>query len=127
MKNYYLEAKQRFGGTAAYKEHAEKTSNYTKDKWQAVNDGLMTVFAKFSECKKCGHAVDSDESLALVKELQDYITENFYTCTNEIIAGLGQMYVADERFKENIDKCGESTADFVAEAIATYVKGIKNV
>lgn len=127
MKNYYLEAKQRFGGTDAYKEHAEKTANYTKDKWQAVNDGLMTFFAKFSECKKCGHAVDSDESLALVKELQDYITENFYTCTNEIIAGLSQMYVADERFKENIDKCGEGTADFVAEAIATYVKGIKNV
>ena len=127
MNNYDIEAKQRFGGTDAYKEHAEKTANYTKDKWQTVNDGLMTVFAKFSECKKCGHSVDSDEALALVKELQDYITENFYTCTNEIIAGLGQMYVADERFKENIDKCGEGTANFVAEAIATYVKGIKNV
>ena len=127
MGNYDFEAKQIFGKTDAYKEYELKTANYGDDKCKQVKDGLMTVFAKFSECKKCGHAVDSNEAHALVKELQDYITENFYTCTNEIIAGLGQMYVADERFKENIDKCGEGTADFVAEAIATYVKGIKNV
>ncbi|MBQ4630153.1 MAG: TipAS antibiotic-recognition domain-containing protein, partial [Clostridia bacterium] len=30
---------------------------------------------------------------------------------------LGRMYVCDERFKNNIDKSGEGTAKFVAEAI----------
>lgn len=120
MNNYDLEVKQRFGDTDAYREHSEKTANYTKDKWQAVNDGLMSVFAKFAECMKNGHTADSDEAQALVKELQNYITENYYTCTNEILAGLGQMYVADERFKNNIDNHTPGTAEFVREAIKVY-------
>ena len=55
-------------------------------------------------------------------KLQVYITENYYTCNDEILAGLGKMYVADERFKKNIDKYGEGTAEFAAEAIAVYCR-----
>ena len=121
-KQYEVEAKQRWGETDAYKEHQEKTADYSKDKWQEVNDGLMAVFAKFAECKKNGNTADSDEAQALVKELQNYITENYYTCTKEILAGLGQMYVADERFKANIDKNGDGTAEFVSKAIEIYCK-----
>ena len=120
MNNYDLEVKQRFGNTDAYKEHAEKTANYTADKWQEVNDGLMSVLAKFAECKQNGNSADSVEAQTLVKELKNYITENYYTCTNEILLGLGQMYVADERFKANIDKNGNGTAEFVSEAIKVY-------
>ncbi len=119
-KLYTNEAKQRWGETEAYKEHKEKTANYTEDKWQQVNDGLNTVLAKFAECMNKGHAVDSVEAQTLVKELQAYITDNYYTCTNEILAGLGQMYVADERFKNNIDKHTPGTADFVSIAIEIY-------
>ena len=117
---YEAEAKRRWGETATYKEHAEKTASYSKDQWQAVTDGLMTVLAKFSACMKDGHTSDSDEAQALVKELQNYITENYYTCTDEILAGLGQMYLADERFKNNIDKHTPGTAAFVSAAIVTY-------
>ena len=121
-KQYETEAKQRWGETAAYKEHAKKTANYTKDQWQNVNDGLMTILAKFAECMKDGNTADSAEAQALVKELQNYITENYYTCTNEILAGLGQMYVADERFKNNIDKHTPGTATFISESITTYCR-----
>ena len=119
-KQYEAEAKRRWGETSAYKEHAEKTANYTKDQWQDVNDGLMTVLAKFAVCMNDGHAADSIETQTLVKELQNYITENYYTCTNEILAGLGQMYVADERFKNNIDKYAPGTAAFICESVAAY-------
>ncbi len=122
MNNYDVEVKERWGETEAYKEHAEKTANYTKDKLRQVNDGLNAVFAKFAECMNNGHTADSDEALALVKELQAYITENYYTCTNEILAGLGQMYVADERFKNNIDKQGDGTAEYISEAIEIYCR-----
>ena len=118
--SYDAEVKQRFGNTDAYKEHAEKTANYTAEKWQEVNDGLNTALAKFSECMQKGSSADSVEAQKLVKELQDYITENYYTCTNEILAGLGQMYVADERFKNNIDKHADGTAEFISEAIKFY-------
>ena len=121
-KQYEAEAKRRWGETAAYKEHAEKTANYTKDQWQEVNDGLMTILAKFAACMKDGHTPDSQEAQTLVKELQHYITENYYTCTNEILAGLGQMYVADERFKNNIDQHSPGTAAFISESIAAYCK-----
>ena len=121
-KQYEAEAKQRWGKTDAYKEHEQKTANYSKDKWQDVNDGLMVIFTKFAECMNNGHTADSDETQALVKELQTYITENYYTCTKEILAGLGQMYVADERFKTNIDKNGNGTTEFVSQAIEIYCK-----
>jgi len=120
MSNYDIEVKERWGETDAYKEYAEKTAGYTKDKWQEVNDGLNAVLAKFAECMNNGHTADSHDAQALVKELQNHITENYYTCTDDILAGLGQMYVADERFKDNIDKCGEGTAEFISQAIKTY-------
>ena len=111
---YEAEAKRRWGETDAYKKYEQKNIK------QSVNDGLMTVLAKFAECIKRGHTPDSDEAQVLVKELQNYITENYYTCTDEILAGLGQMYVADERFKANIDKHTPGTAAFISESIATY-------
>ena len=121
-KQYEAEAKRRWGETDAYKEYEQKTTNYTKNNWQDVTDGLMAVFAKFAECMKDGHSADSNDAQALVKELQNYITENYYTCTNQILAGLGQMYVADERFKTNIDEKGEGTAEFVSQAIENHIK-----
>ena len=120
MNNYNMEAKLRWGETQAYKEHSEKTANYTADEWQVINDGLNTVLSKFADCKRNGHTADSDEAQTLVKELQAYITEHYYTCKKEILAGLGQMYVADERFKSNIDKHGKGTAEFISNAIKVY-------
>lgn len=65
-------------------------------------------------------SADSVEAQALVAKLQAHITANYYTCTDEILAGLGQMYVADERFSKNIDKYGEGTAEFVSNAIVVF-------
>ena len=120
-KHYQAEVKERWGKTDAYKEHQEKTKDYSKDKWQDANAGLDAIMEEFARCKDSGANADSDEALALVKKLQSYITEQYYTCTKEILAGLGKMYVADERFRKNIDKHGEGTAEFVSEAIEKYV------
>ena len=122
MKSYEAEARKRYGNTAAYREHEQKTRNYTKEKWVEANDGLMAIFAEFSACKDSGASADSAEAQALVAKLQAYITANYYTCTDEILAGLGKMYVADERFKKNIDKYGEGTAEFASEGIRIYVE-----
>ena len=122
MKNYETEARERYGNTTAYREHEQKTKNYTKEKWAEANVGLMDIFADFAVCKNSGASADSDETQELVAKLQVYITEHYYTCTDEILAGLGKMYIADERFKKNIDKYGEGTAKFVSAAIAVYCK-----
>ena len=122
MKNYTTEARERYGNTAAYKEHEQKTKNYTKEKWAEANDGLMAIFAEFASCKDSGAGAASAEAQELVAKLQAHITVNYYTCTDEILAGLGKMYVADERFKQNIDKYGEGTAEFAADAIEGYCR-----
>ena len=123
MKDYEKfnsEALDRWGNTEAYHEHIEKTKNYSNEKWSEANDRLMSIFSEFAALKNSGATADSAEAQALVAGLQAYITDNYYTCTNEIFAGLGQIYVADERFKNNIDKYAGGTAEFIGEAIKKY-------
>ena len=120
--NYSTEARSLWGNTDAYRESEQKTKNYTKEKWTEANEGLMAIFAEFSALKNSGATADSAEAQALITKLQAHITANYYTCTDEILAGLGQMYVADERFKKNIDKYGDGTAEFVSEGIRIYVE-----
>ena len=120
MNDYKIEARSRWWDTDAYREHEQKTKNYTKEKWAEANDGLMAIFAEFATCKESGASADSTKAQALVAKLQAHITENYYTCTDEMLAGLGKMYVADERVKKNIDKYGEGTAEFASQAIAVF-------
>jgi hypothetical protein len=121
-KHYETEARERWVDTDAYREYEQKTKNYTKEKWAEANNGLMTIFAEFAACKGSGASADSAEAHALVAKLQAHITANYYTCTDEILAGLGKMYIADERFKKNIDKYGEGTAEYASAAIEVYCR-----
>ena len=120
--NYNNEVKERWGNTEAYAEFSEKTKDYSKKCFADINTGLEYIFRDFAQLMQSGAEPDSPEAQALVKKLQGYITEHYYTCTDEILAGLGQMYVADERFKENIDKYADGTAEFVSEVIKMYTK-----
>ena len=120
FEKYKAEAKEKWGTTDAYKEHAEKTKNYSKQKWNNLAEGMDHIMGEFAVCMKNGKMSDSEEAQNLVKMLQSHITENYYVCTNEILNGLGKMYVADEHFKNNIDKHADGTAAFISEAIAVY-------
>ena len=119
---YIDEVKEKWGNTESYKEQIVKTKDYSKEKFEALGLEMNNIFAEFASCKINGNAVDAEEVQNLVKKLQNHITENYYNCTNDILAGLGQMYVMDERFKNNIDKNGEGTAEYVSKAIALYCK-----
>lgn len=122
INQYRDEVKQRWGQTKAYAEHEERSKNQSRDDQAAKAAELDAVFARFARCKAAGYASDSPEARLLVKALQDCITANYYTCTVQILAGLGQMYTADERFRQNIDNHGEGTAQFVSDAIACCCK-----
>ncbi|MBE7056243.1 MAG: MerR family transcriptional regulator [Ruminococcaceae bacterium] len=112
FNKYKEEAKERWGNTEAYKEYEKKGSNGGS----GGIDAFMDIFREFGEIKELSPL--SSEAQVLVNKLQTFITDNYYTCTPEILQGLGQMYIADERFKENIDKAGgEGTALFVSKAI----------
>ena len=115
---YENEVKNRWGDSQAYAEFTEKTKSFSEEQFADINSGLETIFAHFAEVMKSGLKPDSEEAQELVKKLQNYITEHCYTCSDKILAGLGEMYVADERFKNNIDKNGGGTAEFVSRAIS---------
>ena len=117
---YKAEAEKRWGKTAEYRQFGEKTKDYTDEKWSQVNDGMDEIFRRFSELKKAGVSPGSDEAKKVAEALQSFITENYYDCNKKILSCLGQMYTGDERFRQNIDKNGEGTADFAAEAIRAY-------
>ena len=111
---------KKWGETSAYKEYAEKTKDYCDQKWNNLAERMDHIMAEFALCMKNKETPDSSEAQKLVKVLQSYITENYYLCTNEILSELGQMYVADERFKNSIDKYAEGTAEFICEAVRGY-------
>ncbi len=119
---YKAEVKERWGSTEASAEFESKTRDYSKERFADINSGLENIFRDFAELMQNGAEPNSAEAQSLVKKLQDYITENYYTCTDEILKGLGQIYIADERFKNNIDKHADGTAEYVSKAIAVFTQ-----
>ena len=115
---YENEVKNRWGDSQAYAEFAGKTKSFSERQFADINSGLESIFIRFAEVMKSGLKPDSEEAQILVEQLQNYITEHCYTCSDSILAGLGEMYVADERFKENIDRNAIGTAEFVSRAIS---------
>jgi len=120
FEKYNAEAREKWGKTDAYKEHAERTKDYSGQKWNDLAKEMDRIMADFALCKKKGKRPDCAEAQNLVKMLQTHITGNYYHCTNEILSDLGQMYVEDERFTNNIDKHADGTATFIREAITVY-------
>ncbi len=118
QKEYEAEAKRRWGETEAYKEYERKAAGKDMD---AAAKGLMEIFARFGAMRAGDPA--AAEAQALVRELQDHISANYYTCTAPILAGLGQMYAAEGEMKDNIDAYGGTgTAEFAARAIAVFCR-----
>ena len=120
FEQYKAEAEEKWGNTDAYAQHRQKTSGYSKQKWDDLAGEMDAIMAEFALCMKNGESPDSAEARQLVKQLQSHISGNYYNCTDQILAGLGQMYVADDRFRNNIDKHGDGTAEFICEAIGSY-------
>ena len=119
MDEYAAQAKENWGKTDAYKEFEEKSKDWTEETTGNIAKDMMVLFVEFGEMKDLD---PSDEKVqAQVKRLQDYITKNFYNCTNEILSGLGQMYACGGEFTTNIDNAGgEGTAEFCNRAIQIY-------
>ena len=119
MDEYAAQAKENWGKTEAYKEFEEKSKDWTEETTENIAKDMMIIFAEFGQMKDLNPA---DEKVqAQVKKLQDYITEHFYNCTNQILSGLGQMYAGGGEFTENIDAYGgEGTAEFTNKAIDIY-------
>ena len=118
---YAAEAKAKWGKTDAYKEFAQKTAGQSAQDQQSAGEGLMAIFTEIGKIRSL--SPESAEAQALVAKLQQYITDHFYTCTPQILRGLGQMYIAGDEMTRNIDTAGgPGTAEFAHKAIEFFCK-----
>ena len=121
LEKYAAQAKASWGATPAYQEYEKKSKNRTEEETRDISRGLMDIFAEFGAIRNTDPA--SEAAQALVKKLQEYITKYYYTCTKEILSGLGKMYAAGGEFTRNIDSCGgEGTAAFAHQAIEVFCR-----
>lgn len=119
IDQYAQEVKERWGTTEAYAEYEEKWKGKTDTELEATANKMMELFTELGRLQK--HAPEEAVVQEKIGELQAFITEHYYHCTDEILHGLGEMYVGDERMKRSIDKAGgEGTAEFVRKAIGSY-------
>ena len=124
LDEYAEQARKQWGQTSAWQEFEEKSRGRNGEAENAVAVGLMLILEEIGKRKRQGLSAKAPGVQALVKRLQNYITEHYYQCTPEILAGLGKMYAGDGDFTVNIDRaCGEGTAVFAGEAIAVYCEG----
>ena len=119
IEKYEAEIKAKWGNTKAYQEYKQKDIARNGSSYRKIANELLTMFSALGELKHL--TPNADEVQNKIAALQKFITDNYYVCTNEILSGLGEMYVSDERFRNNIDKVGgDGTADFVKQAIVVY-------
>ena len=119
IDQYAAEVKERWGNTRAYKEYEQKIQQRTEGERRKTDEQLMEVFKELGAFRR--ESPDGKAAQELIAALQGFITEHYYTCTKEILRGLGEMYVEDERMKQNIDRAGgEGTAEFARQAIVAY-------
>lgn len=120
IDEYAAQAKASWGTTDAYKEFEKKSAGRSREEEQVLGVQMMEIFAEFGKIRN--KKPESEEAQSLVKKLQNYITEHYYTCTDEILESLGQMYAGGGDMTSNIDKyAGEGTAVFANEAIEAYI------
>lgn len=119
LDEYAKKAKEQWGDTPAYKEYAEKSKNWTIEYESGLMADFTKLFEEFGTMKEMDPA--SEEVQAQVKKVQDFITENMYTCTDDILYGLGTGYVGGGELTKNIEKMGgEGTSEFIFQAIKIY-------
>lgn len=121
IDEYTAQAKASWGSTPEYKEFEEKSKGRTSKEQQGLTNKMMNIFVEFGSIK--GQSPESEEAQALVKKLQDFISEHFYTCSNKILGELGKMYGCGGDFTKNINQAGgDGTAEFAAAAIEFYCR-----
>lgn len=124
MDEYSIQAKALYGKTDAYKEFEQKSANRTAQQEKDLGAQVMDLFAKLGKMRPCDPACEEAQSWA--KELQDFFTANFYTCTPQILSSLAESYAGGGSMTENIDKAGGAgTGAFTKEVIDIYIKKLQ--
>lgn len=115
---YAAEAEQRWGGSEAYQQSQRRAASYTKDDWLEIKAGTERLYRRIAEAMAAGEPAGGAAAMDLAEEHRSQITRWFYDCSYEIHRGLGELYVTDPRFTENIDRYATGLSRYLRDAIA---------
>lgn len=122
-KKYEKEVKERYGNTDAYKESEKRTAKYGKAEWNDISTEAQQIYNGLANLMD--RDINDKEVQELVEAWRNHISKNFYECNLEIFRGLAEMYVADERFTQNIDKTKKGLAEFLSSAMIAYCDNLE--
>jgi len=114
---YEAEVEERWGETDAYKESQRKTRSYTKDDWVRIKAEQEEIGTRFVQAMQSGAAADSEQAMDVAEDARQQISRYFYECSPEMHAGLGRMYVEDERFTATYEAMAPGLAQYVSTAV----------
>jgi DNA-binding transcriptional MerR regulator len=120
QKQYEDEVKERWGSTEAYRISKERTSKYTKEDWERINAESEENLKEMIACYTSGVPYSDPRMMAVCDNARAQMTKYFYPCSLEMYSGLGNMYIADERFTAYYDKFAPGLAAYYNEAIQHY-------
>ncbi len=120
LDDYSAQAKALYGKTDAYKEFAQKSAGRTREQEKDLGAQVMDFFARLGKLRPCDPKSEAAQGWA--RELQDFFTANYYTCTPQILKSLAESYAGGGSMTENIDKVGGAgTGAFAKEVIDAYL------
>jgi MerR family transcriptional regulator, thiopeptide resistance regulator len=116
-EEYQAEAEERWGDTEAWAQSQRRTSAYTKEDWVRIKEEGEAIERRFAEALQGGVPADSEQAMDLAEEHRQQISRNFYDCPPAMHAGLGRMYVEDERFAAHYEQIAPGLAQYVSTAV----------
>jgi len=119
---YAKEAKEKWGVTDSYKQSQKSMAKYSKQDIVDLNQQQAKIYQELAALMPLG--VEDSQVQEKVHQARMFITNNWYDCSPNQFSALGKMYVADERFKLNIDQYAEGLSEFFNGAIKVYVNNL---
>ncbi|WP_327305317.1 MerR family transcriptional regulator [Streptomyces sp. NBC_01298] len=120
-ERYSEEARQRWGGTDAYAQSQRRVATYTKDDWKRIQDEVADWSTRYAALMEAGEPADGEAAMDMAEEHRGHIVTWYYDCSYEMHTGLGETYVADERFKEFYDSMRPGLAEHLRDSITANV------
>lgn len=114
---YAAEAQERWPDH--YAESQQRLARLSATEQKALFERGDSISTALAEAMAAGEAAGGERIQSLIAEHYRWICA-FWTPSREAYVGLGEMYVADERFKAHYEKFAMGLAEFMREAMTSY-------
>ena len=115
LNKYENQAVEKYG-----KDTIEESKKRQSGREEIVTEEFNEVFRSMAKFKDENVDVAEKEVQSKVEDLYNNMNEYAFDCSIEVFSYIGKGYVHNPEFKKNIDKFGESVAEYTSKAIAKY-------